>query len=114
MSSQSRYFYFGFHCFIFVAKKDFSSYLSVMSAADNKLHLVQMIIESEDKTFVAKLLEYARSLKIQKANIEEDITDYVLKEVQLAMEELDNGSDPGTPHEEMLEQFRKEFPGLTI
>ncbi|WP_294679960.1 hypothetical protein [uncultured Fluviicola sp.] len=86
-----------------------------MSTADNKLHLVQMIIESEDKTFVAKMLEYARSLKIQKSNVlEEDIPDYVVKEVQLAMEELDNGSDPGTPHEEMLEQFRKEFPGLKI
>jgi hypothetical protein len=64
---------------------------------------------------VAKMLEYARSLKIQKMNIlEEDIPDYVVKEVQSAMEELDNGSDPGTPHEEMLDQFKKEFPGLKI
>ena len=57
------------------------------------------------------MLEYARSLKIQKT-IEEDIPDYVLEEVRLAMEELDNGSDPGTTHEEMMDQFRKEFPGL--
>lgn len=86
-----------------------------MSTADNKLHLVQLILESEDKTFVAKMLEYARTLKIQKSNIlKEDIPDYVLEEVRLAMEELDNGSDPGTLHEEMLNQFRKEFPGLKI
>ncbi|WP_341902971.1 hypothetical protein [Fluviicola taffensis] len=74
-----------------------------------------MIIESEDKTFVSKMLEYARSLKIQKTkSVEDDIPDYVLEEVRLAMEELDNGTDAGTPHEEMLEQFRKEFPSLKI
>ncbi len=61
------------------------------------------------------MLEYARSLKIQKTkDIEEDIPDYVLEEVRLAMEELDNGTDPGTSHEEMMNQFRKEFPGLKI
>lgn len=86
-----------------------------MSTAENKLNLVQMIIESEDKTFISKVLEYARTLKKQKPNnIEDNIPDYVLEEVRLAMEELDNGTDTGASHEEMLAQFKKEFPGLKI
>lgn len=74
-----------------------------------------MIIESNDKTFVSKMLEYARSLKIQKTeHVSDDIPEYVLEEVRLAMEELDNGIDEGTPHEEMLAQFKKEFPSIKI
>jgi hypothetical protein len=86
-----------------------------MSTAENKLNLVQMIVESEDKTFISKVLEYARALKkIKTQHVEEAIPDYVLEEVRLAMEELDSGEDPGTPHEEMMEQFQKEFPNLKI
>lgn len=74
-----------------------------------------MIVESEDKTFISMVLEYARTLKKQKPDDKEDqIPESVLEEVRLAMEELDNGSDPGTPHEEMLEKFKKEYPDLKI
>jgi uncharacterized FAD-dependent dehydrogenase len=86
-----------------------------MSTAENKLNLVQIIVESEDKTFISKVLEYARTLKKQKTGDTEDgIPDYVLEEVRLAMEELDNGRDEGTSHEDMLKQFKKEFPSLKI
>ena len=86
-----------------------------MSAAENKLNLVQMIVESEDRTFIAKVLEYARTLNKQSTkDTTDDVPEYVLEEVQLAMKEFDSGSDPGTAHEVMLEKFRKEFPGLKI
>ena len=74
-----------------------------------------MIVESEDKTFISKVLEYALTLKKQKTTDSDDhIPDHILEEIRLAMEELDNGTDPGIPHEEILEQFKKEFPGLNI
>lgn len=74
-----------------------------------------MIVESDDKTFVSKMLAYARSLKsLKTTSVEDEIPDAVLEEVKLAMEELANGTDAGTPHEEMLKQFRKEFPSLKI
>lgn len=46
--------------------------------------------------------------------IKQNVPDHVLDEIILAMKELDNGTDKGTPHEEMLNQFKKELPGLKI
>lgn len=86
-----------------------------MSTAENKLNLVQMIVESEDKTFVSKVLEYARTLKKEKTtDWAEDLPDYVLEELQLAIEEADNGTDAGTPHEEVLKKIRKKYPHLSL
>ena len=86
-----------------------------MGALENKLNLVQLIVESEDKTFINRLLEYALSLKKEKpSDSVNDYPEYVLEEVRLAMEELDNGTDPGIPHEVMLQRFKKDFPNLNI
>jgi|GEM_PF-1869097 len=86
-----------------------------MSTAENKLNLVQMIVESEDKTFISKVLEYARTLKKEKAtDWAEELPEYVLEELHLAIEEADNGTDVGTPHEEMLKKFRKKYPHLSL
>lgn len=86
-----------------------------MGAADNKLNLVQMIVESDDKTFVSKVLEYARSLKKQKTtDWAEELPEHVLEELRLAMEEADNGTDVGIPHSIMLEEARKSFPHLKL
>ncbi|AEA42211.1 hypothetical protein [Fluviicola taffensis] len=86
-----------------------------MSAAENKLNLVQMIVESEDKTFVSKVLEYARSLKKEKkTDWAEELPEHVLEELRLAIEEADNGTDVGIPHEVMLKKFRKQYPHLNL
>lgn len=39
-----------------------------MSTAENKLSLIQIIVESEDKAFISKVLEYAHALKKSKKN----------------------------------------------
>ena len=86
-----------------------------MSTAENKLSLVQMIVESDDKAFISKILEYARTLKKQKTtDWAEELPEYVLEELRLAIEEADNGTDPGIPHEVMLEEARKKFPHLKL
>lgn len=86
-----------------------------MSTAENKLSLVQMIVESDDKAFISKVLNYARSLKKEKTIIfEEELPEYVAEELRLAIEEADNGTDPGISHEVMLEKFRKKYPHLNI
>lgn len=86
-----------------------------MSTAENKLSLVQMIVESEDKAFISKVLEYARALKKEKTtHWEEELPEYVAEELRLSIEEADNGTDPGIPHEEILEEARKKFPHLKL
>ena len=86
-----------------------------MSTAENKLSLVQMIVESEDKAFISKVLEYACALKKEKTtHWEEELPEYVAEELRLSIEEADNVTDPGIPHEEILEEARKKFPHLKI
>lgn len=86
-----------------------------MGTANNKLSLVQMIVESEDKNFISMVLEYARTLKKQKAgDWADELPEDVLEELRLSIEEADNGSDPGTPHEVMLKKFRKKYPHLNL
>lgn len=86
-----------------------------MSTVENKLNLVQMIIESDDQTFIKKLLQYARTLK--KSNSLDDseiIPEHILDEIQASISELDNGTDKGTSHELILEKFKKEYPSLNL
>ncbi len=90
-----------------------------MNTAQNKLNLVQMIIESEDSTFVKKMLNFAFPLKSTNkayANYDNDdnIPDYVINEVNESIIELDNGTDKGIGHEEMLKKFRKKYPYLDL
>jgi len=86
-----------------------------MSIAETKLNLVQTIIESEDKTFIRKMFEYSRVLKNQMLNEkEDDIPEHIIDEIKLSIKELDSGNDAGTPHEVMLQKFRKDFPNLNI
>lgn len=86
-----------------------------MGVVENKLNLVQLIVESEDKTFISMVLEYARSLKKQSASDSDDeFPEYVLEEVRLAMEEFDNGTDPGIPHEVILAKHRRKYPHLNL
>ena len=85
-----------------------------MSAAETKLSLVQLIIESEDKTLINKVLEYARSLKTQKEDWADDLPQHVIDELNSAIEEADSGKDVGIPHSEMLLKFRKQYPHLNL
>ena len=86
-----------------------------MSAAENKLNLVQMIVESKDQTFVSMVLEYANALKRQKStDWATEIPNTVLNELKLAIEESENGSDKGIPHETMLAKHRKKYPNLNL
>ncbi|MGV3612677.1 MAG: hypothetical protein ACO1N0_17085 [Fluviicola sp.] len=86
-----------------------------MSTAENKLSLVQMIVESDDKTFISKVLKYASSLKKEKTtDWAEELPAEVFEELRLSIEEADNGTDPGIPHEVMLKKFRKKYPHLNL
>ena len=74
-----------------------------------------MIVDSEDKAFISKVLEYARTLKKQKTvDSTEELPQHIIDELVLSMNELDNGTDAGIPHSVMLEKLRKEYPSLNI
>lgn len=85
-----------------------------MSTAQTKLSLVQLIIESEDKTFITKILEYAHSLKRQKEDSADHLPTALVKEINLAIEEADSGKDIGIPHSEMVVKLRKRYPHLNL
>ncbi len=86
-----------------------------MSTAENKLNLVQMIVESNDKTFISKILEYARSLKSEKtSDWADELPESVLEELKLSIQEADKGTDQSIPHETMLKKFRKQYPHLNL
>ncbi|HLP55671.1 MAG TPA: hypothetical protein VK151_11605 [Fluviicola sp.] len=85
-----------------------------MGAAETKLSLVQMIIESEDKTFIAKVLAYARSLKTQKEDWVGNLPDYLVKEIELAIEEADSGKDIGITNTEMIRKYKEKYPHLNL
>ncbi len=85
-----------------------------MSTAETKLNLVQMIIESEDKTFVTKVLAYARSLKTHKEDWADDLPGALLEELDLAIQEADNGKDVGVPNAEILLKYQKKYPHLNL
>jgi hypothetical protein len=85
-----------------------------MSTAESKLDLLQMIIESEDKSFIMKLTNIARSLKKEKTvDWADDLPPEVLNELIESIEEAENG-ELGTSNEEMLKAARKDFPNLDI
>ena len=85
-----------------------------MSAAESKLDLLQMIIESEDQSFITKLTRIARSLSKQKnPDWADDLPPDVLNELIQSIEEAENG-ELGTSNNEMLKAARKDFPNLEI
>ena len=74
-----------------------------------------MIVDSNDKTFIELMLEYARSLKTKKdLKNGNSIPESVIKEIELSMQEMDNEPDSGISHDELLRKLQKDFPGLTI
>ena len=73
-----------------------------------------MIVESEDKAFINKVLEYARSLKMQKEDWADDLPQHIIDELISAIEEADSGKDVGIPHSEKLLKFRKQYPHLNL
>ena len=85
-----------------------------MSAAENKLNLLQMIIESEDNTFIDRLTRIARSLKKSKSHDwADDLPAHVIDELELSIKEVNNGEE-GIPHSKMLEEAKKSFPELNL
>jgi hypothetical protein len=86
-----------------------------MSTAENKLDLVQLIVESNDKTFISKVLDYARALKKNKnSDWSDELPEHVLNELKLAIEEADKGVDSGVSHNTVIEKHRKRYPNLSL
>lgn len=85
-----------------------------MSTAERKLDLLQMIIESEDQSFITKLSSIARSLKKQKTkDWSDELPESVLNELIQSIDEAEKG-EIGTPNDEMLTEIRRDFPNLNI
>ncbi len=85
-----------------------------MSTAENKINLLQMIIESNDTSFIDKLSNIARSLKKQKSDDwSDDLPNHVMDELLLSIDEADNG-EIGITHAQMLKEDRKKFPNIGL
>ena len=85
-----------------------------MSTAENKLNLLQMIIESEDKSFISKLTTIARSLKKQKTDDwADEFPNHVIDELKISIKEADKGG-VGIPNSVMLEEAKRDFPNLKL
>ena len=85
-----------------------------MSTAENKLSLLQIIIESDDKTFINRLTNIANSIKKTKSHDwADDIPAHVLDELELSIKEADSG-DNGISHSNMLDEAKKSFPNLNL
>lgn len=83
-----------------------------MSTAERKLHLLQLILESEDNNFITKLTEVARLMIKQKhSDWADELPQNILDELILSIEESEKKT-AGTDHNEMLAQAKKEFPNL--
>lgn len=90
------------------------SYLWDMTTAESKLDLLQMIIESEDQSFIKKLTSVARSLKKQKSgDWADEVPEHVIDELFLSIDEAQKG-DAGISHAQMLAEAKKDFPKLKL
>lgn len=85
-----------------------------MSTAENKLDLLQMIIESDDQSFITKLTRFARALKRENtSDWSDELPSEVLSELIQSIEDAENG-EIGTSHDDMLSTARKDFPDLNL
>ena len=85
-----------------------------MSTAESKLNLLQMIMESNDKNFIDRLSNIARSLKKTKSeDWADELPSHVMEELKLSIDEAENGDIP-ISNSQMLEAARKDFPNLDL
>jgi hypothetical protein len=84
-----------------------------MSTAENKLNLVQMIVESNDKTFISKILEYANSLKTEKSNDwAEEMPEEVIQKLENSIHQSKTGQVKS--HDQVIESLNKRYSGLKL
>lgn len=84
-----------------------------MSTADKKLSLLRMIMESEDDSFITKMINFG--LSIGKSNTKdwaEDLPENVKAGIMKGLEQSENGES--VPHEVVLAQMKEKYPHLNL
>ncbi|MFN5982431.1 MAG: hypothetical protein ACK46Y_13390 [Fluviicola sp.] len=84
-----------------------------MSTAENKLNLVQMIVESNDKTFISKILEYANSLKTEKSiDWADELPEEVIQKLEKSIHQSKTGQVKS--HDQVIENLNKRYSGIKL
>lgn len=85
-----------------------------MTAAETKLQLLQLIIESNDQRLIDHLSAIVKSFnKAKQADWAEDLPKYVIDEIVTSLNEPDS-EETSTRNEEMLKDALNDFPTLHI
>lgn len=84
-----------------------------MSTAENKLNLVQMIVESNDKTFISKILEYANSLKTEKSiDWADELPEAVIQKLENSINQVKMGQVKS--HDQVIDNLNKRYSALKL
>lgn len=85
-----------------------------MTAAETKLQLLQLIIESNDQRLIDHLSAIVKSFnKAKKGDWADDLPQYVIDEIVTSLNEPDS-EENSTRNEDMLEDALNDFPTLHI
>lgn len=84
-------------------------YICYLNTSESKIKLVQLIVKSEDISFISQMLEYAHLLN-EGNDWALNIPSEVYDEIKLAIEEADKGIDLGTPHSQTISKYKEKYP----
>ena len=82
-----------------------------MSKAESKLQLLKIIMESEDQTFISKVMQFAENIaKTKSSDWSEELPPTVMNDL---MESIDQAQKGNTiPHDVAMTQLRNKFPQI--
>ena len=80
-----------------------------MSTAEIKLQLLRMIMESEDETFISKVMEFVKNTaNVKSTDWAEELPPNILNDLEESIDQAEKGNT--IPHDSAMSQLRNKFP----
>ncbi len=84
-----------------------------MSTAESKLQLLKMIMESEDQTFISKVMQFAKNAANAKSSDwAEELPLNIMKDLMESIDQAEKGNT--ISHDSAMSQLRSKFPQVGL